>query len=450
MCGIAYFKETEMMKTDRMRTGIFILLAVSLCAIVLTTGCTDSLIAPGNSGENLSNFSSLLVNNDPNTVPVGTAYNQTLSTFWSFTIDGPYAANANWTTAALDPEPSVIYDVNGKPLYYEFYLKNTGGIPGYFWTAANKRMGFPVFRIYPGAPSWNYSQIAQAAEKIVKTRYTEYPIQSNIPTLYSGDFLTLCRMLIIRNLCSGASEQVNAFAIEIIPENASDTYKSHTYASSYLDSVPHSEYSDRVRVWEEYTSIANRIVEYAMAQGIDVRLPLSEENASIIRKYHTMLTSDPASFEPFREPAVSAVSRDTDPDDIPAPVAYPQTDTISTTLDNDAAENFTRVALAKINQSGSYTPSREFLEYMNAPALTRQQKESAIRIALTSKKFQGYMNESHGPISFGWAYPYSGMVRLSMTAGSATSRVYGLASVDIDIDRGVLDNESFTDWKKYW
>jgi len=268
-----------------MRTGIFILLTVSLCAIVLTTGCTEGVSAPGNSGENLSNSSSVLVNNDPNTVPIGTAYNQTLYTFWSFTIDGPYAANANWTTAALDPEPSVIYDVNGKPLYYEFYLRNAGGIHSYFWTAANKRLGFPVFRIYPGAPSWNYSQIAQDAEKIVKTRYTVYPIQSNTPALYGGDFLTLCRMLIIRNLSSGASEQVNAFAIEIIPENASDTYKSHTYVSSYLDSVPRSEYSDRVRVWERYTSIANRIVEYAMAQGIDVRLPLSEQDSGIIRNY---------------------------------------------------------------------------------------------------------------------------------------------------------------------
>ena len=166
-----------------------------------------------------------------------------------------------------------------------------------------------------------------------------------------------------------------------------------------------------------------------------------------------MLTSDPASFESFRKPAVSAVSavsRDTNPNGISVPVAYPQTYTVSTTFDKDSAENFTKVALAKINQSYSYTPSREFLEYTNAPALTREQKESALRIAFTSKKFQGYMNESHGPISFGWAYPYSGMVRLSMTVGSATSPVYGVASVYIDIDREALGNESFIDWKKYW
>jgi hypothetical protein len=150
------------------------------------------------------------------------------------------------------------------------------------------------------------------------------------------------------------------------------------------------------------------------------------------------------------KPVVSAVFQDTDPNDIPAPVAHHQAYTVSTTSDNNVAENSTRVILTKINQSDSYTPSREFLEYVNAPVLTREQKESVLMIALRSKKFQGYMNESHGPISFGWTYPYSGMVHLSMTAGSATSRIHGLASVDIDIDREVLDNESFTDWKKYW
>ena len=443
-----------MMKTDRMRAAISILLAVSLCAIVLTIGCTDSVSAPGKPGENLSNSSSVLVNNDPNTVPVGTAYNQTLSTIWNYSLEGPDVTPVNVTFASLNPEPTIIYDVNGEPLYYEFYLRDARGIRGYTWTAANKLLGIPVLRIYPGAPSWNHSQIAQDAEKIVKTRYPEYVFLSNVPALNlnSGDYMTLCRMLMIRNLSSGASKQiiVDSLTLEIIPDYASDAYKSHTYASSYLDSVPHSEYSDRVLVWEKYTSISNRIVEYAMAQGIDVRLPLSEKNASIIRKYHTKLTSDPASFESFRKPAVSAVSWDTDSNDISAPVAYPQTYAVSKTLDKDAAENFTRVALAKINQSYSYTPSREFLEYMNAPELTRQQKESALKIALTSKKFQGYMNESHGPISFGWAYPYSGMVRLSMTVGSAASPVYGLASVYIDIDREALGNESFIDWKKYW
>lgn len=262
---------------------LILMLTVSLCAIMLSAGCTDSA---GN----------------PNTVPVETAYNQTLSTFWSYPIDSPDVTNVNWTSASLDPKPTIIYDVKGEPLYYEFYLRNAQGIPGYSWTAANKLLGITVFRIYPGSPSWNHSQIAQDAEKIVKTRYPDYPILSNVPALYGGDYLTLCRMLMIRNTSSGASERiiVDAITLEIIPDNPSDAYKSHKYAWSYLDSVPHSEYPDRVRVWEMDNSNANMIVEYAVAQGINVRLPLSEQNASIIRKYRALLSSDLLSPESSR------------------------------------------------------------------------------------------------------------------------------------------------------
>ncbi|PKL70690.1 MAG: hypothetical protein CVV30_04895 [Methanomicrobiales archaeon HGW-Methanomicrobiales-1] len=259
-----------------------------IVCFLLGAGCTDSASASGKHWENLSNSSSLFVNNDPNTVPVGTAYNQTLLTFWRFTLDGPYAANPNWNTASLDPTPVILYDINGQPQYYEFYVRNNRGIPGYFWTAANKLMGHGIFRIYEGAPSYNHSLIAQDAEAIVKARYPDYPLLSNVPALYGGGYPMLSSRIMIRNTSSGVSERiiVDAFTHEIVPDHASEDYKGHEYAWSYLDSIPESEYPARIAQWELQESNASRIVDYAMAQGIDIRLPLSEENASIIRNYY--------------------------------------------------------------------------------------------------------------------------------------------------------------------
>lgn len=275
-----------MMKTDRIRAAISILLTVSLCAIILTTGCTDRLSAPGNPGGNLSNSSLLLVNEDPNTVPVGSAYNQTLSTFWSFAIDGPYAANPNWTTAALDPEPSIIYDVKGKPLYYEFYLRNAGGIPGYFWTAANKCLGFPVFRIYESAPIRNYSLLAREAVPVIRSHYPDYPVISIKTVIYNDPRTGM--MVTIRNTTSGADETIiiDDYSHEIVSEHPSKNNKGYAYAQSYLDSIPENEYSTRIAQWELQDSNASRIVEYAVTQGIDIRLPLSEQTAGILRNYY--------------------------------------------------------------------------------------------------------------------------------------------------------------------
>jgi hypothetical protein len=283
---------------------LFLMLTVSLCAIVLTAGCSDSAGSPGNFGDNLSNSTSFSSNNDPNTVPIETAYNQSLAEFWSFTIDGPYSSDPNWTSAALDPEPVILYDINGKPQYYEFYLRKGNDIPGYIWTAANKLLGHGIFRIYEGPPSYNHSRIAQDAENIIKARYPSYPILLNIPALYSGGYPMLCRMLMIRNTSSGASERiiVDAFTHEIVPDHPSEDYKGHEYAWSYLDSIPQSEYTTRIAQWELQDSNASSVVEYALAQGIDVRLPLTPQNASIIRKYYATSSPGLSSPEPDRTP----------------------------------------------------------------------------------------------------------------------------------------------------
>ena len=111
--------------------------------------------------------------------------------------------------------------------------------------------------------------------------------------------------------------------------------------------------------------------------------------------------------------------------------------------------NSKRIGTAEMKQSTRY-PDREYLDYANAPALTSGQKEMAIRIASTSKKFQAYLDGPHGPITAMWAYPYTGIVRLSVTTGSATSPEYGLVSVTVDPARGLPGNVSFVDWKKYW
>jgi hypothetical protein len=275
-------------------TLLVLLLAVPVCAIMLSAGCMDSAGSPADNNLSNSSFPASPggdnLNSNPYTVPVETAYNQTLSTFWSYPREGPDVINENWTSASLDPEPTIIYDVNGEPLYYEFYVRDAQGISGYSWTAANKLLGIPVFRIYPGAPSWNHSLIAQDAENIVKTQYPGYTILSDVPALYSGDYLSLCRMLVIQNSSSGSRDRiiVDAFTLEIIPDDNSTSYNSHKYAFSFLDSVPQSKYSDHIDQWEMQNSFDSRIVEYAVAQG--GRLPLSEQNASNIRKYRTNLS----------------------------------------------------------------------------------------------------------------------------------------------------------------
>lgn len=122
--------------------------------------------------------------------------------------------------------------------------------------------------------------------------------------------------------------------------------------------------------------------------------------------------------------------------------------------------------LSKKSSTVHFGPSKNFTEYINAPSITGIQKIDALRIASTStldshllsgadagathKKFGDYLKSSHGPITFEWAYPYTGIIRLSMPVGNLSSNEYGLAYAHVNIDNQSIQSEGFVDWHKYW
>jgi len=292
-----------------MKTRVLILqLAVSLCLAVLMAGCTDSAGSPVTPDVNPSQSSLHLQDSQSasayrgspgttlTTVPIDTAYNRTLAAFWIFALEGPYSANPNWSAAVLDPVPVTLYDLNGTSLYYEFYLRNADGIPGYFWTPADKRVGSGIFRIYEGAPNADYARIARDAENIVNNSYPGYPVLSEKPGLYGGGYPYLCTIVTVLNTTSEIPETivVDAYTLKVVPDHPSEEYPGPEYARSYLDAIPDEEQTARIARWEADNSNATKIVAYALAHGIDPRLPLSVQNTSIIRDYYAAQLSDPA------------------------------------------------------------------------------------------------------------------------------------------------------------
>jgi hypothetical protein len=94
--------------------------------------------------------------------------------------------------------------------------------------------------------------------------------------------------------------------------------------------------------------------------------------------------------------------------------------------------------------------SSEFLAYMNAPVITRNEKDQCQRLIADSKGFKKFKDISQGPTSVTWAYPYTGKQMISTIVGTDTSDVYGLYYAHIDPKNGSVLDEGFVDWKKYW
>lgn len=277
-----------------MKKYCFILIALLL---VIGAGCTDSA-----GSRNLSLSQSLPeefpAGAGPDTVPVMTAFNQTVSVFWGFAIEGPYAANPDWTSAALVPLPAVIYDVNGAPLYYEFYLRNNGTVPGYFWTVADKRLGYGVFRIFESPPPRNRTVLMTEAERLVEAQYPGWPVHAKKTVFYSDPRTGTMFTILNRTSGSGETIVIDDYTHEIIPFPVPPGYESHVVAQSVLDWIPEADYADRRVQWQVQYSNASRIVDYALARGIDPRAPLSEQSAGILKEYYAAESSDTNAGEP--------------------------------------------------------------------------------------------------------------------------------------------------------
>ena len=97
-----------------------------------------------------------------------------------------------------------------------------------------------------------------------------------------------------------------------------------------------------------------------------------------------------------------------------------------------------------------YIPSKEFIEYENAPVITQDQQDLAQKIIEESAIFENYAGFAKGETTCVWAYPYTGTLHLSMVVGSLGSESYGLLWFDLDPKSGEIQKEGFSNWLKYW
>ena len=97
-----------------------------------------------------------------------------------------------------------------------------------------------------------------------------------------------------------------------------------------------------------------------------------------------------------------------------------------------------------------YTPSKEYIDYINAPVITPEQKVLVQNALETTDVFKKYADVPRKEPTYAWAYPYSGKIYVSTIIGSSSSEVYGLLWSDIDAHTGKIQDYGFSNWNKYW
>lgn len=67
----------------------------------------------------------------------------------------------------------------------------------------------------------------------------------------------------------------------------------------------------------------------------------------------------------------------------------------------------------KIAPTTKYIPDAQYTAYINAPNLTQDQINHALKVVSTSNVYNKYIQYPHGNFSICWAYPYTGAIHIS-------------------------------------
>lgn len=90
-----------------------------------------------------------------------------------------------WGAAEFDPEPLVIYDLNGEPLFYEFAARDNKRDIGRVKAAASRYVGSPVVTLERGPRKWDPARAMEMATGAAKKAFPRQKIEAKDFVCYS-------------------------------------------------------------------------------------------------------------------------------------------------------------------------------------------------------------------------------------------------------------------------
>jgi hypothetical protein len=162
----------------------------------------------------------------------------------------PIPEITNLSRANILKSPLTIYDINGKPLFYDYSLKSGSTTLGTVRAVASKILGKPVVRYQIGEPVLNIRDSFEKAGAKVKKMYPRARIPRGRLVCYSYPKLGL-----MYNVLSGReSERVilDIPTLEKVEEAKPDVEKEGAYAYSFYDAIKSDERKERLNIFEKF------------------------------------------------------------------------------------------------------------------------------------------------------------------------------------------------------
>jgi hypothetical protein len=179
---------------------------------------------------------------------------------WAADVEGFYS----WGTTEIDPDPLVIYDLNGEPLFYEFNVMLGSLQTGRVKTSATKRVGSAVPTVEFGERKWDPGKSEREAKKLAQKLHPRSKVKMTALVCYSYPKIGVRVDIGEQSLLFDVSDMSRVTHFE-------DDDLEGQIAWSFLDEIVAGREEEGERLWEasdEEVEAAHAEAPKAFARGL--------------------------------------------------------------------------------------------------------------------------------------------------------------------------------------
>ncbi|MCU0632544.1 MAG: hypothetical protein MUC66_06180 [Methanolinea sp.] len=188
-----------------------------------------------------------------------------------FVLSGSPEPNADgWEGASIHPEPLIIYDLNGEPLFYQFDVVEHEVPVGTIKIGASRVLPSSIMTIGFKPRYWDSQQLNKNAMEYFSKECPECTLVSTIPVCYS--YPKIGQKVVFQN-------PNNTVLNEVILDAATGEYVERNTAWSYYNGVSESDLKKNRDQWIREELIHGQILSEARSFAIGAAL--SDQNEKL-------------------------------------------------------------------------------------------------------------------------------------------------------------------------
>ncbi len=157
-----------------------------------------------------------------------------------------------WEKARIAARPTIIYDLSGLPLFYDFPVRRGRNFAGFIRMAANKALGDSVVSTQVTPLGWDMDSARKAWQKLVKKKYAGHSIRSTRLVCYSYPKLALSGELISPRREKKTILMDVADFTEVRFEKVEKIEDSGQIPYSFLAKIPENRLKEGPKIWERF------------------------------------------------------------------------------------------------------------------------------------------------------------------------------------------------------